>query len=209
MTNSIDPSLLLSQQQAVNSKNNNTLGKDDFLKLLMVQLQNQDPTSPMDDKEFISQMAQFSSLEQMTNLTTSMEEMISIQEQNQLLSYSHFVGKEITWHKLNNNEEGVEVEQGTGKVASIQFKDSAVTFILDDGTKLSPGNISELNHTTVDEHMLVQSSLLIGKEITYLSDKNESKSAKVESVSFKGGQTHFHIAGSDELITPQQIVKIQ
>ena len=50
------------------------LGKDDFLKLLMEQLTHQDPSAPMNDQNFISQIAQFSSFEQMTNMSTEFGE---------------------------------------------------------------------------------------------------------------------------------------
>ncbi|NMA02618.1 MAG: flagellar hook assembly protein FlgD [Clostridia bacterium] len=88
--------------------NKNTLGKDAFLQLLVTQLKHQDPLSPMEDKEFIAQMAQFSSLEQMQNLNKVMEvgfsHLIASQE-DLLITFNtwqtmansfNLIGKEVT-----------------------------------------------------------------------------------------------------------------
>ncbi len=62
------------------------LGKDDFLKLLITQLTNQNPAEPMDDREFIAQMAQFSTLEQMTNLSTEFQRLAGLLQAGQAVS---------------------------------------------------------------------------------------------------------------------------
>ena len=49
------------------------MGKDDFLKLFVAQLQHQDPMNPMEDSEFMGQMASFSTLEQITNMASERE----------------------------------------------------------------------------------------------------------------------------------------
>ena len=53
----------------------NSLGSDAFLKLLVVQLQNQDPTNPQSNTEFIAQLATFSSLEQLTSINKAVSSM--------------------------------------------------------------------------------------------------------------------------------------
>lgn len=61
------------------------LGKDDFLKILITQLSHQDPTQPMQDKDFIAQMAQFSSLEQITNMSQGMGKLATLLARSQAL----------------------------------------------------------------------------------------------------------------------------
>ncbi len=80
------------------------LGRDDFLKILITQLQNQDPTSPMEDKEFVAQMAQFSALEQMTNIAGEFHKLSSLLSQGQAMQ---LVGRTV------------EVQQGEGLVAGV------------------------------------------------------------------------------------------
>lgn len=133
MANTIDPTSFLSNVQNQNqtqSTGSNTLGKDDFLKLLMTQLENQDPTSPMDDQQFISQMATFSTLEQITNMSTSINNLVNSQNQNQFLQASSLIGKEVTFLNDQNQET-------TATVKSVAFKNGATTFQLDDAANTS------------------------------------------------------------------------
>jgi flagellar basal-body rod modification protein FlgD len=78
-----------------------TLDKDAFLKLLVTQMQNQDPLSPADSTQYVSQLAQFSSLEQMQNLNQNIVGMATLQQNNALLSQltesSALIGRTVQW----------------------------------------------------------------------------------------------------------------
>jgi flagellar basal-body rod modification protein FlgD len=86
-----------------------SLGKDDFLKLLITQLSYQDPTNPMQDKEFIAQMAQFSSLEQMTTMSRDFAKLTAIVSGSEA---SQSLGKNVEL------VEGEDVIQGTVKAVT-------------------------------------------------------------------------------------------
>ncbi len=90
------------------------LGKDDFLKLLMVQMQYQDPLDPMMDQEFVAQMAQFSSLEQMLQLNQNFSDYQKMQQYSQL---SSLINQEVT---ARHPETGDEF---SGTVTGISFGD--------------------------------------------------------------------------------------
>jgi flagellar basal-body rod modification protein FlgD len=85
------------------------MGKDDFLKILITQLSYQDPTAPMEDKEFIAQMAQFSTLDQMTSMSNDFKRLANM-----------FAGTEAASALGKSVElvEGEGVVQGTVKAVS-------------------------------------------------------------------------------------------
>ncbi|MDC7126782.1 MAG: flagellar hook assembly protein FlgD [Spirochaetales bacterium] len=88
----------------------NALGQDDFLKILITQLSYQDPTAPMEDKEFIAQMAQFSSLEQMKNMSSEFTKLSGTLNRNSAIG---MIGKNVTIASGDQTVNG-RVEEVTG-----------------------------------------------------------------------------------------------
>lgn len=195
-----DSMYLVNKKRDERQTGDGTLGKDDFMKLLIAQLQNQDPTNPMKDNEFIAQMAQFSALEQTMNLAKSFERFAEVQQQSQMIQYNSFIGKDIKWHEVEMDENGdlvigadgkAVVNEGTGTIVSIKFVEGSVVFTLKDGKELTPGNISEVLAGMGNSNSLVEASMLIGKTVGYTDEDGEEQESTVVSVSNKDGKLEY------------------
>ncbi|MCY7867704.1 flagellar hook assembly protein FlgD [Bacillus spizizenii] len=130
---SISSEYKLPEKTSTVTTSNSSLGKDEFLKILMTQVQNQDPFNPVDDKEFISQMATFSSLEQMMNMNKTMTQFV--ENQDPFTSYVDWLGKEVSW------TDGQSTTDKTGTVSSVKHSKGSYYLILDDGTEINPWNV--------------------------------------------------------------------
>jgi flagellar basal-body rod modification protein FlgD len=100
------------------------MGKDAFLTLLLTQLQNQDPTSPMENTEMVAQLAQFSQLEQISNLAKSVDTMTTyIQAQNQFQTLT-MIGKNVL---AESNQIGLTNGTPDAKTEIVTTETSKVT----------------------------------------------------------------------------------
>jgi flagellar basal-body rod modification protein FlgD len=95
----------------------NTLGKDDFMKLLVAQLKYQDPSSPADPSAFMAQTAQFTMVEKLTDMATAQQQMVTAQLQ---FGASNLVGKTVSY----TGTDGVEAN---GLVTAATFSGSNPT----------------------------------------------------------------------------------
>lgn len=102
--------------KGVETRGSDELGKDEFLKLLLCQLQNQDPLNPQDDTSFIAQLAQFSALEQMTNMSATLmnSSAYSLVGKEVIVQETDAAGK-VT--QVRGTVDYVEMQNGNAKIS--------------------------------------------------------------------------------------------
>lgn len=141
--------------QPKETKANDNLGKEAFLQLLVTQLQNQDPLDPQDNSSYIAELAQFSSLEQMTNVVSNLEDLGkvvgNIDTSVLVGQLSNMIGKQIDWMETINeaDAEGNPIsheEKMTGIVSGVSIIEGVPSIVVKkDGEKYQV-DISKVAH---------------------------------------------------------------
>lgn len=117
-------STMSTSQNTTTAAGMNQLGQEEFLKILIAQLSYQDPLNPMDDRDFIAQMAQFSSLEQMMQMNKAIENMANSIGMGDLATQSQLIGHKVFWG-----------ESSSGTVDSVLYSDGVLYLEMKDGQR--------------------------------------------------------------------------
>lgn len=154
-----------SSQTSSERTTNDSLGKEDFLLLLVTQMQYQDPLDPTDNTEYVAQLAQFSELEQMENLNTTTVN---------TSAYS-LVGKEVKIEQTSSTGQVTEV-QGTVDYVTIQNNDAYVSI---DGSLYSYDDITEV----IDSSYLISQYVpkVAAQTVTY--KHHDAQDVKINGIS--------------------------
>ena len=141
--------------QKTEAKKNDALDKDAFLQLLVAQLKNQDPLDPQDNSSYIAELAQFSSLEQMTNVVSNLEDLSKIVgniDTSVLVGQlSSMIGKNIDWVETINeaDEEGNPIshqEAMTGVVSGVVLIEGNPNIVVESGGEKYQVDIANIGH---------------------------------------------------------------
>lgn len=112
-----------------------SLSQQDFLKLLTIQLKNQDPLKPIDDNSFVTTMAQFTGLEQSSQILTSLKQM---GQSNKVLAASGMIGREVTVRDAFGKETSGEVNAVETTDRGVMVKIADVLYSFDDIVRVAP-----------------------------------------------------------------------
>lgn len=112
-----------------------SLSQQDFLKLLTIQLKNQDPLKPIDDNSFVTTMAQFTGLEQSSQILTSLKQM---GQSNKVLAASGMIGREVTVRYAFGKETSGEVNAVETTDRGVMVKIADVLYSFDDIVRVAP-----------------------------------------------------------------------
>lgn len=113
-----------------------TMGRDEFLMLFVAQLQHQDPLSPMDSAAFTAELAQFSQIEQMYNMNSTLEAILDNQTSMNNGASANLIGREIKWME--------EDAEQSGTVVGVNFEDGVAYLMTDNDNRVALGDVTEI-----------------------------------------------------------------
>lgn len=205
-------------EQGTKAQGSDKLGKNEFLKILTVQLANQDPTKPMDSHAFVAQLAQFSALEQQQNTNDTLTQLLALQQSSSGTAAVGMVGKDALFdvHQMDLVKDGsisvnatlasdatdvvMEVDDAEGNVIRRQSfgaklaGNNALTWDgkNDRGAVMPPGSYY-INVTAVD---------ISGNPV----DVSQQARARITGVSFEGGTPQLLVGNTSIPISDVQAI---
>jgi len=195
-----------------------TLDKDAFLKLLVAQLQHQDPTNPMDDKDLAAQLAQFTSVEQLSNLNTAMATQTAASQMATLVGQSSLSASLIGRQVEASGDQVVVPSSGAAKVTvDIGGAGGSATLTLKDdaGNVIATRDLGQVAGGTA-ETLTLPSDLPSGRWHYALAVTDANKASVsvstystgvVSAVEFKNGAISLSVNGMD--ISLNDLVRIE
>jgi flagellar basal-body rod modification protein FlgD len=189
------------------TKSNDELDKNAFLKLLVTQMQYQDPLNPVDDKEFISQMAQFSSLEQMQNLNQTMTGAQTFALVGKYVAATLYNGQTGSYTEASGRVDSVAVKNKTPYlvVDGADVPLSSVTDVFEDEFRLNAERANSANA------FMSQNIALIGKFIQAITLDGDGEATgfvegEVEYVKLSSGSPVLVVNGAD--VFPSELISV-
>jgi flagellar basal-body rod modification protein FlgD len=226
----LDSTIPILQKQTTSSTvsaNKSVLAKDDFLKLMISQLKNQDPLNPMDGTAYASQLAEFSSLEQLTNLNSAVKDSM---DSNYLLTQSinntlvaTLIGNDVKISgsdlKLNGQSEislgyTLPIEVKTASIKIYNEKGALVRILADIPNEVGENKLSwDLSDNKGDK--LLNGNYTFEVEAVNMNNEkikvNVYKEGKIDGVRFTSNGTVLMVNGAEygisdisEILNPKQ-----